>query len=189
MPNKHIIFSIFIIIVVSAIAWMSSSFYRTASIDTVKSVSLPDAIMEDVKATIMSKEGQIRMIVVTPKLVHYPKNDVTYFTSPQLTLYRGASPMPWLVNAIHAKAIYGVDQITFWDNVTINHEADSKNPPTLIKTDTLMVHPNKQTAETLDLITMIQPNTIIKAIGMYADMNTGNIQLRSQTRGEYAPSS
>ncbi|MCW5582746.1 MAG: LPS export ABC transporter periplasmic protein LptC, partial [Gammaproteobacteria bacterium] len=63
------------------------------------------------------------------------------------------------------------------------------SPATLIKTPTLSVQPNKQIAETNDLITLIQPNLVVKSTGMYADMNTGNIKLLSQARGEYVPNS
>jgi lipopolysaccharide export system protein LptC len=129
------------------------------------------------------------MIVVTPRLVHYPQDDMTYLTAPELTLYRPSSPLPWLIKSQHAKSMHGVDEVNFWDDVSIHHAADANNPTTLIKTNTLLVHPNKQTAETAELITMVQPNTIIKAIGMHADMNTGNIQLLSNARGEYVPSS
>ena len=52
-----------------------------------------------------------------------------------------------------------------------------------------MVHPNEQTAETNALITLYQPNITVNAIGMTANIDTGDIKLLSQARGEYAPNS
>ncbi|MBV9576025.1 MAG: LPS export ABC transporter periplasmic protein LptC, partial [Gammaproteobacteria bacterium] len=74
-----------------------------------------------------------------------------------------------------------------WNNVTIHHAADVNNPATLIKTSTLTVYPNKKLAQTNAFITMIQPSLLVKAIGMQADMNTGDIKLLTQARGEYVP--
>ncbi len=101
-------------------------------------------------------------------------------------MYR-KSPNPWYVTAKFAKATQGIENVYFWKNVVIHHAADFNSPATLIKTTTLMVHPNKQTAETNDIITMIQPSLVVKATGMHADMNNGDIKLLSQARGEYEP--
>jgi hypothetical protein len=34
---------------------------------------------------------------------------------------------------------------------------------------------------------LIQPGLVVNALGMYADLNTGDIKLLSQARGEYLP--
>jgi lipopolysaccharide export system protein LptC len=102
-------------------------------------------------------------------------------------LYRN-SPLPWYVEAKHAKAHHGMDEINFWENVTIHHAADAQHPATLIKTESLFVKPNEQTALTKDFVTLTQPNLIVKATGLQADMNTGDIKLLSEARGEYVPS-
>jgi len=75
----------------------------------------------------------------------------------------------------------------FWQNVIIHHAADGNNPSTLIKTTTLSVYPNQQIAKTEDYIVLIQPSIIVKAIGMNANLNTGDIKLLSQARSEYVP--
>lgn len=149
---------------------------------------LPDAIMSDVTATFLDKVGKVSMRIVTPKLVHYTEKDTTELTRPTVTLYR-KSPQPWVINANYAEATDGLDNVHFWENVSIHHPASYDSPSTMIKTTTLMVHPNEQTAETDALITLFQPNITVNAIGMTADMNTGDIKLLSQARGEYVPGS
>lgn len=149
---------------------------------------LPDAFMEDVTATFMDEQGRPSMKIITPKLTHYTENDTTHLIQPQLTLYR-KSPTPWYITSRYAKATHGIDNVNFWEEVTIHHVADENNPATLIKTPTLTVHPNEQTAETTDLITLVQPNITVNATGMYADLKSGNIKLLSQSKGEYAPNS
>lgn len=141
--------------------------------------------MEVVTATIMDKQGKPSMKIETPKMVHYIENDTSHLTNPQLTIYR-KSPQPWFVTSKFARAKEGMERVDFWDDVTIHHAADLASPATVIKTPKLTVHPNSQTADTKEQITLIQPNIIVRATGMLADMTSGSIQLLSETRGEYA---
>lgn len=186
MTYKYAAISLIMIIVVGLATWTTYFSYRPQNNASTTTTLLPDAFMEDVTAFIMDKQGKPSMKIITPKMVHFTENDTSQLTSPQLTLYR-KSPKPWYVTANQAKATQGIENVHFWDNVVIHHAADNTHPATLIKTSTLMVHPNKQTAETDKLVTLIQPNLVVKAIGMNADMNSGDIKLLSQARGEYVP--
>lgn len=188
MTYKNTLISFIIIAIVGLAAWTTIITYRPHSLAALKSEPAPDAIMEDVVALIIDKTGKPSMKVITPRLIHYTESDTTHLTTPQLVLYR-KSPQPWYVSSRFAKATQGIENVNFWENVTIHHAADNNNPATLIKTTTLTVHPNQKTAETQDFITLIQPNMVVKATGMHADMNTGNIKLLSKARGEYVPSS
>jgi len=148
----------------------------------------PDSYMDEVHAIFMDKFGKPSMKIFTPHLVHFNENDTTQFTAPQLTLYR-QSPQPWYITSKSAQSTQGMENVLFKDNVIIHHAGDLNSPATLIKTTVLMVHPNKKTADTDELITMIQPDLTLNAIGMHADMNTGDIKLLSQARGVYVPTS
>lgn len=187
MTYKNSIISLFMIIVIGIAAWTTLS-YRPQNPATTKVAELPDAYMEDVTTVILNKQGKVNLKIKTPKMVHFAEGDTTHLTTPQLTLYR-KSPQPWYIASKFAKASQGIENVNFWDDVSIHHAADFNNPATLIKTVTLTVHPNQETAETKDPITMIQQDITIQATGMYADMNTGDIKLLSRTRGEYAPNS
>jgi lipopolysaccharide export system protein LptC len=187
MPYKNIIIGIIFMLTVSVAAIVTLS-YSPGNSPRTKTREYPDAFMENVSALILDKDGKLYMKIVTPKMIHFQNGDMTDFIDPQLTLYR-RSPQPWFIQSRFAKARQGIDNVLFRDDVTIHHPADMNNPATVIKTKTLTVHPHDQTAETSDLITMIQPNSTIKAVGMFADMNSGNIKLLSQAQGEYVPNS
>lgn len=186
MAYKNTLMGLSLIIISLFGVWTILLSYNASQTASPKNNDLPDAFMEEVTAVTMDKQGKPRMKVETPKLVHYPTKDTTQLFSPQLTLYRN-SPKPWFITAKFATATDGVEDIYFFDNVIIHHAADENNPATLIKTSALTVYPNKKLAETNDFITMTQPSLIVKAVGMKADMNTGNIKLLSQARGEYVP--
>lgn len=188
MTYKNALISIVISLIVGMAAFTTLSYHPQNNTAEEDEAQLPDAFMEDVHAIVMDKQGKPSMKIVTPKLVHYAEDDSTQFITPQLTLFR-KSPQPWYITSKSGRATDGIDNIDFWDNVVIQHAADISSPATLIKTITLTVHPNKQTAETTAAIQLIQPNTVITATGMYADMNSGDIRLLSQARGEYVPNS
>lgn len=188
MTYKNTIISLIMIMAIGLATWTTLLTYHPDNIAVADKGAVPDAFMEEVTAVILDKQGKPKMKIVTPKLVHYAENDTTDLTLPHLTLYR-KSPQPWYITSKHAKAIEGTEKVDFWQDVTIQHSGDIKSPATVIKTPTLTVHPTAQTADTVDLITMMQPNIVVKATGMHADMNSGDIKLLSQARGEYVPSS
>ena len=183
---RNIILSFMMMVGVGLAGWTIFVAYRPTTNITPKSAALPDAFMEDIKTIILDKYGKPKMKLSTPKLIHFTENDTTQLQAPQLTLYR-KSPNPWYITAQHAQATDGIDNIRFWENVIIHRAADENNPATVIKTSLLIVHPNQKTAETSHFITLNQPNLVVKATGMYANMNTGDIKLLSNARGEYVP--
>lgn len=185
MTYKNILRVGFIAIFGLAI-WTTLLSLRPHADTTLQTANLPDGYMEGVVALILDKQGKPSMKVETPRMVHYANEDTSHLTSPHLTLYR-KSPQPWYITAKFGKATQGSENVDFWENVHIQHAADFDSPNTEIQTTKLTVHPNKKTAKTNEHITMIQPNLTVNAIGMEADMNTGDIKLLSEARGEYVP--
>lgn len=186
MSHKYSAISIFCVVVLGVAATVTYFGYAPRNTPAMHTTLQMDAYMENVSAIIMNKQGKPNMKIVSPKMTHYATNDTTQLIDPELTLYR-KSPKPWFIKAKYAKATDGIENIHFSEDVTIHHAADDVNPATLIKTSTLLVQPNKQIASTNDEITLIQPDLVVKATGMYADLNTGDIKLISQARGEYTP--
>jgi lipopolysaccharide export system protein LptC len=160
--------------------------FRNNSAPVYTASAAPDAYMEDVVALVLDKQGKPKMKIISPKMVYYAKDDKTLLTTPQLTLYR-KSPQPWYITSKFAEATEGTEHVFFKEQVVIQHAADINNPATVIKTTTLLVHPEMQLAETNDPITLIQPNLVVKGTGMHADINKGDIKLLSEARGEYVP--
>lgn len=188
MNTKSFFVSATLLTIIGLAIWTTMlSMHPTLTKSTIPS-SLPDAYMEDVTALIMNKEGKLTLKIETPQLTHYKENDKTDFIEPTLTLFK-ESVQPWHITAKFAQATQGIDNVSFWDHVNIHHAADKNHPDTQINTASLTVHPNLKTAETRDLITMVQPDLKVNAIGMHANMNTGDVVLLSQAKGEYAPNS
>ncbi len=179
----------FIVLLLTVACGLSSwSIYVSKKVKpkVITADTLPDSFMENVIATIINKDGKPSLVIKSPKMVHYPKDDTVKITSPEITLYRD-SPEPWYINANHATATHGAKEIFFWSNVVINHNKDKSAPITTFLTDTLTVIPKRHIAKTKDDITLKQPDTTVHAKGMKANWNNGEIKLLSTTRGVYAP--
>jgi lipopolysaccharide export system protein LptC len=177
-----------LIIAVGLSIWSILISKKPLPLTTTTSQNRPDAIMENVTAIILNKEGAPSLKIEAPKMIHYAENDATDIQKPHITLYR-QSPEPWYINSNYAKATQGIEQIFFWDHVVIHHPRDIANPATTMTTVSLTVFPSQQLAKTNDNVTLIQPDTIINGLGMLANLNDGTIQLLAQARGEYVPSS
>jgi lipopolysaccharide export system protein LptC len=184
MAYKNLL-SLTMIACIAIAAWLSLP--ARLPLLPVKQVKLiPDAWMEEVTAVTLDKQGKPKVKMTAPKIIHYAEQDISQVISPQLILYR-PSPTPWYVSAHYAKTTHGISRIDFWQNVVIHQAATIHQPATVIRTNTLIVHPQEQTAETNELITMVQQDLIVKAKGMEANMITGDIKLLSHARGEYVP--
>lgn len=146
----------------------------------------PDAYMESITAVMLDQQGRPKMQLKAPKLVYYAQQDATYLSFPELKLY-SKSPQPWLITSQRAIARQGYSAVDFWEDVHIQRTASLTESATLIETSHLLIHPDEKTAETRDSITLTQAHTLIKAVGLFANMDTGNINLLSQTWGEYVP--
>jgi lipopolysaccharide export system protein LptC len=185
MLYKNTLISILIIMVVTLITGLTLS-HQTKSVTSRSVHTAPDAFMEGATILIMNQQGTPHLKMTSSKITHFPEKDTTHFTAPQLILYR-PSLSPWYLTAKYARTAQGMDQIFLWEDVNFYHAADTDDSETRIKTSTLTIYPQKQTAETADLITLTQPNITVKAIGMHANLATGTIRLLSQARGEYVP--
>lgn len=186
LTHKNTLIGLAILISTAFLVWTSILSYHTHGNILSSAASLPDAFMEDVIAITLDKQGKPTMKIEAPKMTHYAENDTTQLISPHLTIYR-KSPQPWYVSSEHATATEGANKVYFWGDVIIHHPADSGSPATIIKTPTLTVFPDDQIAETIDAVSLNQPSMLVTSVGMHADMNSGEIQLLSQAKGEYVP--
>ncbi len=184
---RHFIISTLVLFAAALSCW-SIIFSRQQTDIVSAKQNEPDAFMEDAIATMMNKEGKLALKIESPKMLHYAAGDTIHITQPHVTVFR-QSPQPWYIDSDYATTTDGAQQIVFSNNVVILHLADTADPTTTMKTASLTVFPKKQTAQTSDPVTIIQPDTTVQAVGMLANLDNGTVQLLSQAKGDYAPHS
>ena len=179
----------FLMVALAASLW---SFFQSGGVHTGPHPrpmgNQPDAWMENVSAVILNEFGKPALGIKTPRLAHYSGNDTTRIQKPEVTFYRN-SPEPWHINAEEGIATHGIGNILFSTHVTVHHAADRLNPEILLKTESLTLLPDQNEANTQERVTITQPDAMIDAKGMSANLNTGIIHLLSDTRSEYVPAS
>ena len=180
--------SVLFIIAFALSAWSMLQSREPHHVALLDQIDQPDAYMENILATFINKQGSPSLTIQSPKMTHYPDNDKTYILHPHVTIYR-QSPQPWYITSEYAQAFNGTEHILFSNNVIIHHPADTENPNTTMETASLTIFPDKQQARTDHAVTIRQPDTIVHAIGMLANLNDGTIKLLSQAKGDYAPTS
>jgi LPS export ABC transporter protein LptC len=181
--NKLAAFVLIAIATVALFDWLRSP---VISLVEKSAPHTPDAYMEGINATIMDPDGEPHIKIIAPKWVHFTENDESEVVKPSLTLFRMPAKA-WSVSADYATMKDGIDEIHFRGGVTVHYDADDHNPETTIKTPALTVHTKMQTAETNDMITLIQPNLLVKSVGLHANIKAGDIHLLSQAEAEYLP--
>jgi lipopolysaccharide export system protein LptC len=183
---KNFSISLLLTIALALSAWSILLLHTANSKTTSTDPKEADSYMQDVVATIFNPQGNPSLIMTSAQMTHFPENDTTQITAPYVTVYR-QSPKPWYINSNHAQATHGISEILFSDNVNIRHPADIENPTTTMTTATLTIFPSQQVASTDQAIVFMQPDTVIHAVGMLANLDNGTIKLLSQTKGEYVP--
>jgi len=146
-----------------------------------------DAFATDVSLTKFSREGKKQYELFSPRLNHYKKNNETYATSPRLYLYTPPNQEEWLITAEYAVAEQGKKTISFVDNVDISGSGTNHHKNTQLLTKKITYFPEKNSAETREAVTIVQPGSIIHAIGMRVDFSSGKINLLSKINGAYHP--
>ncbi|MCW5584346.1 MAG: LPS export ABC transporter periplasmic protein LptC, partial [Gammaproteobacteria bacterium] len=91
MIYKYAVISVVTIAVIGLATWTTYLSYQPQNSTPTKLALLPDVLMEDVIAIVIDKQGKPSMKIVTPKMIHFPENDTTHITAPELTLYRKSS--------------------------------------------------------------------------------------------------
>lgn len=161
---------------------------KTHKLNYVMEQNAPDTDMEEVVATMISSSGTPSLKIETKRLIHYPKNDSSYLIKPHVTLFR-QTLTPWYIDANYAQSFFGVKKIIFQNNVIIKHSQDHANPAMTMETPSLTVFPHEQIAETIEIVKIMQPDLVIRAKGMLANLHDDTMKLLSKAQGEYEPHS
>lgn len=119
-------------------------------------------------------------------MVHYPKNDTTYYTSPIIIL------TPPKKSIWHLSAKYGKDNnkdsiLTLWSHVVIFQPATQTKPETKILTSRMHYNQKSRIAYSKQPTTIIRPNSVTHGVGVNINFNTDTYQLLSDTNITYTP--
>ncbi|HTJ97079.1 MAG TPA: LPS export ABC transporter periplasmic protein LptC [Rhodocyclaceae bacterium] len=146
----------------------------------------PDYIVEHFTVKRFGLQGELQNTLRADRMVHFPDDDSTDVTNPDMTYHTGR---PTHITAEQASVDSGGKTIILNKNVKVVH-ANAKGPATEIRSSTLTVLPDDEIARTAAPVTITQGTSIVHGRGMEANNKTqisvlyGRVQgtIESQTK-------
>lgn len=141
----------------------------------------PDYWAEGVKLIRFDANGTLQHTLVAGKLVHYPDDDTTIVTAPQVTYHRQP---PIEISARMAYIGRDGKEIDLVDDVKVVRQgAKDGTPPTTLATRTLKIFPDEEKGRTDDKVVLTRGSSIVHGTGMEIDNGTGITVLRGRVSG------
>lgn len=139
----------------------------------------PDAHIDTLTTRQFGESGELQYQMVSPKAIHYPKNDVTQLETPvfdyvdEKSRWRGTALEGFMFNTVNS--------------VTLNKEVVLKQltQETKLSTNTMIIWVEKKIAATKDPVTIESKGGIMKGVGLVADFNKQTLKLESHVEGVY----
>lgn len=173
------------IAIASFSVWIFFSSKSTTKLKVAPTAAV-DGYMVEAHYTEYDSQGQIHMVLYSPRMTHYAQDSTSYFDNPQILAY-SQQRIPWTIIADHGMAIHDSTQVNLSGHVLIHQAAQPAYPETTIRTTIMTVFPHKGYAETDQPIVITRPDTYIDAIGLQANFKTGIFVLLSAVKASYTP--
>lgn len=138
----------------------------------------PDYYAENFTVRRFASTGGLQSTLVAKKMVHYPDDDTTVVTEPQMSFLKGPRPTHLTAN----QGLVGPDarEITLVGNVRGVRAATATDEAIVYASSHLTVFPDDEVARTSAAVTITQGASVVRGIGMEADNKTQIYQLLSQ---------
>ena len=160
--------------------------WRSASIEEdnyIVDEQRPDFIAEKLKSKIYSKLGQLSHTIEAERMEHYADLEVSYFESPNYTLYPQEKGQPWKVSAQEA-TLYKDNRVELKNQVHIEAtEIDSLIKEIHCKSIALDLKTNIISSE--QAVIVVGRDFIMYGSGLIIDLNTKQMTLTNHERTIY----
>lgn len=148
--------------------------------------SVPDTFMEQFTVHNFDKNGKPRHELNAHYMAHYPADDVSEFTLPEILLYQSGSKR-WRLSAQKGTATKDVKEIHLHGEVNIFRLSGTTGETELsIKTSEILIRPEDSYVETEEKIAIKTGKHNLHSVGIRANLNEGIVHLLSRVRGVYA---
>ncbi len=138
----------------------------------------PDYYAEIFTVRRFAETGGLQSTLVAKKMVHYPDDDTTVITEPNMSFLKG--PRPTHLTA--KQGLVGPDarEITLIGNVRGVRAATPTDDEIVYTSSHLTVFPDDEVARTNAAVTITQGTSVVRGVGMEVDNKAQIYQLLSQ---------
>lgn len=184
MSGKNIILSAVLTVMVSFSWWLVHASFTKNQVVASNLPSTPDSFMTQAYYTHFDQEGTIQSKLYSPKIVHYSENDRSLLKNPTLEMHT-LDHQTWIITADSGTSLHGAKEILLQEDVKVQRIKVLQNSLSTMTTTALTAYPDRDFAETDQPVTIIQPGSVVKSVGMTANLKTGDINLLSQAQGVF----
>ncbi|MBA2410941.1 MAG: LPS export ABC transporter periplasmic protein LptC [Gammaproteobacteria bacterium] len=147
---------------------------------------VPDFAFTDVLLTMMGVDGAPKYRIEAPRMVHFPLDDRSVLTSPDVWFFRDDGP-PVELRAERARVTAMGERIWLPGAVDIERPPYGRRARLDVITRDVTVFPDPELARTGAPVRAISGAQRLEGVGMRLDLAAGTLHLRSRVRGRYVP--
>ena len=143
----------------------------------------PDYILSDIVLRKLDQNGQLKYTPRAADVRHYPDDDTTDLTRPNLVNQnRKDGNPPVTISADRGRLSNDNDQVDLTGNVRIHRAATGKDAEMAVTAPQLSTLPDEEKAYTRHPVLMTQGNSWIKGVGFRMDNRARTYLLEAQAR-------
>ena len=139
----------------------------------------PDYIITESMLRKLDGSGNLQYTLRTAEIRHFPDDDSTEFSKPQLISQKAKKPTV-TISAERGKATRKGEQIDLYDNVQIVRAASAKDELMTAYMDELTAFPDEDKAFTKSPVLITKGKSWLKGVGMQVDTRLQTYVLESQ---------
>ena len=145
----------------------------------------PDYVLHNFEITSLDAQGKESFTLRAPYLERHPGEETMDLTTP-LFLVPNAAGQYWEVRSQHGWVSADQQEIRLNGDVNANSPAGASQAVSM-KTGRLTVFPQKNRAVTDDVMTIVQPGSILRGRGFEVSTATKRYVFRSEVQSTHAP--
>lgn len=182
--NKTILTTLLFSIACLFSGWLAYYSLGSLGVNYSSKPDTPDTFMTNIRYIDYDPHGSWESTFSSPQIVHYPKKNTAFLDDPQL-ISKGENHLIWFITAKHGVTEQDGQVVYLKDQVRIKRVDNATQKNLLLTTTALTAYPKRKYIETDQPLTILQPGSTTRSVGLTADLNTGNIELLAKTDTVY----
>jgi lipopolysaccharide export system protein LptC len=146
----------------------------------------PDYLITNFRTTTYGKDGAPESMLSAAKMIHYPDDDTTELIAPRMVQAKKTDER-MTVSAERGALSRDGEEIFLYDNVRLVREAAAERPEARLSTSFLHVVQDRTLALTDREVLIEEDHRSLAGRGMEYNFGSGQLLLRSEVRGQFAP--